>query len=148
MNKKTLDTVVAGYLIKNYKVLLVHHKKLGKWLPFGGHIDDNETPDDALRREAREELGIEIEFLQYPEPRRGNKKEYALPFYVNVHHITEDHLHYCLFYLCKLNSKKITPNLKELNTYGWFNRESLQGSLVPESVRRTSIDAIKLMRTI
>jgi len=77
----SLDIVVAGYLVKDGKVLLVDHKLLNCWLPVGGHIDKNETPDDALRREVKEELdGLEIEFLQYPEPREGNNREYALPF--------------------------------------------------------------------
>ena len=33
----------------------------GVWDLFGGHIDGDESPQDALRREAMEELGIEIE---------------------------------------------------------------------------------------
>lgn len=148
MSKENLEIVVAGYLVNNYKVLLINHKKLNKWLPFGGHIDKNETPDDTLRREAREELGIEIEFLQYPESRRGNRKQYALPFYVNVHRIGEDHAHYCLFYLCKSKTKNIKLNLEESNAYGWFNRDNLQGSLVPNSVRKECLEAIKIMRTM
>ncbi|MCR4280214.1 MAG: hypothetical protein NUV82_02175 [Candidatus Komeilibacteria bacterium] len=38
------DLVVAGYIFHQNKVLLVHHTKLGLWLPVGGHIDANETP--------------------------------------------------------------------------------------------------------
>ena len=57
------DLVVAGYLIHDFKVLLIHHKKLGIWIPPGGHIDENETPDNALRRQLKEELNLEIEFL-------------------------------------------------------------------------------------
>ena len=101
----TLDIVVAGYIVKEGKVLLIHHKKLNNWLPVGGHIEKNETPDGALRREIREELGIEVDILNYPKERRGNRKEYAFPFYVNVHHITRNHLHYCLFYLCKAKER-------------------------------------------
>ncbi|MCX6799315.1 MAG: NUDIX domain-containing protein [Candidatus Diapherotrites archaeon] len=43
--------------------LLIKHKKLGKWLPPGGHMEKNETPDDALQRELMEELGIKIRIL-------------------------------------------------------------------------------------
>ena len=146
MEEKTLDRVVAGYIVSNYKVLLVNHKELDKWLPFGGHIEENETPDDALRREAKEELGIEIEFLQYPESRKGNKREYALPFYVDVHPIEENHLHYCLFYLCKMKSRTISPNLEEINAYGWFSRENLEGSLVSKPVREACLQAIRTIR--
>lgn len=45
------------------KVLLIFHKKLQKWIPPGGHLEPNETPDFAARREVLEETGYEIEFL-------------------------------------------------------------------------------------
>ena len=98
MGVDSLDIVVAGYIVNDDKLLLIHHKKLNKWLPVGGHLKPNETPDEGLRREVKEEVGLDIEFLQYPELRRGNNHEFALPFYVNRHHITDTHLHYCLSY--------------------------------------------------
>ena len=57
------DLVVSGYIFHNDKVLLIHHAKLDKWLPVGGHIDENETPDQALRREVKEETNLDIEIL-------------------------------------------------------------------------------------
>jgi len=140
----TLDLVVAGYIVKDGKVLLVDHKKLGVWLPAGGHIEENETPDDALRREIGEELdGLEVEFVHYPNPRRGNDGLYALPFYTNVHHIKGDHLHYCLFYLCYPTSELTGFNRDELNGIGWFESGDLDNPRIPESVKLTALEAIK-----
>ena len=45
------------------KILLVEHKKAELWLPPGGHVDPGEDPKEAAAREAREELGIDFEFL-------------------------------------------------------------------------------------
>lgn len=45
------------------QILLTDHKKSGLWLPPGGHVDPGEHPKEAVRREAREELRIEAEFL-------------------------------------------------------------------------------------
>jgi ADP-ribose pyrophosphatase YjhB (NUDIX family) len=42
-------------------ILLVDHVKAGLWLPPGGHVDPGEHPADTARREAREELGVEVE---------------------------------------------------------------------------------------
>jgi 8-oxo-dGTP diphosphatase len=42
-------------------ILLVDHAKAGLWLPPGGHVDPDEHPADTARREAREELGVEVE---------------------------------------------------------------------------------------
>ena len=57
---------VTGALVRDGKVLLVKrapHMRFypGVWDLFGGHIERDESPEDALRREAMEELGIEIE---------------------------------------------------------------------------------------
>ena len=57
---------VAGALIRNGKVLLVRrssHKRLypGVWDLMGGHLEGDESWEDALRREALEELQVEIE---------------------------------------------------------------------------------------
>ena len=52
------------YVIKDDKVLLIYHKKFKKWMPPGGHIDPNETPPEACRREVFEETGLEIEIIK------------------------------------------------------------------------------------
>lgn len=40
------------------RVLLTHHRKLGRWLQLGGHVDHGETLADAALREAGEESGL------------------------------------------------------------------------------------------
>lgn len=47
--------------------LLVDHKKAKLWLPPGGHVEPDEHPKETVRREAKEELGIEAEFF-FDEP--------------------------------------------------------------------------------
>lgn len=39
-------------------VLLHHHKRLGRWLQFGGHVDGDKTALEAARRELFEESGL------------------------------------------------------------------------------------------
>lgn len=41
------------------QVLLTHHKKLGKWLQLGGHVDGNPDVLAAALREAKEESGLD-----------------------------------------------------------------------------------------
>lgn len=73
--------VVAGVLFEEGRVLLTQRKKgahlEGLWELPGGKIDVDEDPRDALVRELREELGIEVEVgapieitsFRYPEKR-------------------------------------------------------------------------------
>ena len=42
---------VAVFVVWEGKVLLHFHRKLGMWLPPGGHIEEGELPDEAAVRE-------------------------------------------------------------------------------------------------
>lgn len=50
----------TAYIIEDNKILLLPHPKLGKWLPPGGHVEENETPAECAKRETLEETGLEI----------------------------------------------------------------------------------------
>ncbi|MFZ2176596.1 MAG: NUDIX domain-containing protein [Rhodococcus sp. (in: high G+C Gram-positive bacteria)] len=43
-------------------VFLVDHINAGRWLPTGGHVEPDEHPTEAARREIREELGVDADF--------------------------------------------------------------------------------------
>ena len=55
--------VTAALLKHNHKVLIAQRKNVGrfanKWEFPGGKIDPGETPQECLRRELQEELGLE-----------------------------------------------------------------------------------------
>jgi 8-oxo-dGTP diphosphatase len=142
-----IDLTVAGYIIDKGKVLLVHHSKLDLWLPVGGHIDENETPDDALIREVKEETNLDIEFLvRSTLPHEGNmKKNLALPFCTNVHSVG-DHDHYCLFFVCKPLDPSMIKINEELRNYKWFSERELGEGIVPADVRNQARLALEVMK--
>ena len=85
------------YNSKTKQVFLIHHEKAELWLSPGGHIDNGETPLDALGREVREELGVEFRLSKNANPfflstvditpkpqRRGCKKHYDIWFLVET----------------------------------------------------------------
>jgi 8-oxo-dGTP pyrophosphatase MutT (NUDIX family) len=53
---------VAVYPRHQGRLLLIHHRRLGVWLPPGGDCADGETPLEAARRELAEETGLEARF--------------------------------------------------------------------------------------
>jgi len=60
--------VVAAILRRGDHVLLCHRSPRRKWFPDvwdfpGGHVRSDERPQDALRRELAEELGVELQGL-------------------------------------------------------------------------------------
>lgn len=142
------DLVVAGYIYDKGKVLLIHHKKLDLWLPVGGHIKENETPDDALLREIKEEIGIDVEILKNNSfSGNGNvMKNLAIPFNVNVHSVG-DHNHCCFFYVCKtVNGNKININHNELKDFEWFTKEHLSQNRIPADVREMALKGFEILK--
>jgi 8-oxo-dGTP pyrophosphatase MutT (NUDIX family) len=80
------------------KVMLHLHKKLGKYLQFGGHIETTETPWEAVTHEILEESGYEMPQLTLLQPKdrikpMGSGKTHPIPIYHHTHNFSEDHLH-------------------------------------------------------
>lgn len=146
MEKGKTDLVVSGYVFnENNKLLLIHHKKLDLWLPVGGHIEENETPDDAMLREAEEETGLKIELLNKSKIALGGnaKENLAVPFHVNLHSVG-DHDHCSLFYICRTN-ENVSVNKEELNDFEWFSKSQLEDERIPKDVRNIAIEAFSLI---
>jgi 8-oxo-dGTP diphosphatase len=138
MGERT-DLVIAAVVIHEGRLLLVHHAKLGRWLPPGGHIERDETPDEAVLREVREETGLDVELVQREEVAGdgcdGILRELALPFYANVHHVG-DHDHACLFYLCRAGNDRVRIS-HEITGHRWVTPGELaEAGDIPEDVKR------------
>ena len=59
------DFTVSAFIIrkdKNVNKLLLHrHKKLGKYIQIGGHVEVSENPIQALAHELKVESGYDLE---------------------------------------------------------------------------------------
>jgi 8-oxo-dGTP diphosphatase len=64
-----MQQVTAAVIEKDGKILIARRKREdplgGKWEFPGGKIESGETPEDCLRRELREELGIETRVEEF-----------------------------------------------------------------------------------
>jgi len=56
-------TATAFIVDSKSRTLLLWHKRLQRWMPPGGHIDPDETPQEAARRECKEETGLDVEIV-------------------------------------------------------------------------------------
>lgn len=105
MEKHFTTTV---YLIHQDNVLLHKHQKLGKWLPPGGHLEADETPVEAARREVKEETGLDLIFLTQENLKVDayNAVSFPRPFLCLLENIPEKnnvpaHKHIDLIYVAK-----------------------------------------------
>lgn len=68
------DICVSGYIVKSKagdipRIILHRHRKLNMLLQFGGHVELNETPWQAVLREIAEESGYDKSQLRLLQPR-------------------------------------------------------------------------------
>lgn len=94
-----IDFTVAIFIVKDGRLLLIHHRGLNKWLPIGGHIELDEDPEQAALREAREESGLEVELLGERPPTTGpGTRALLAPRFMDIHRISSTHEHVGLIY--------------------------------------------------
>lgn len=126
----------TAYIFHENKVLLHRHGKLGKWLPPGGHIEANETPPEAIRREVMEEAGLEIIFIEQENVKihDAHAVSFERPYLCLLENIpayndTPAHQHIDFIYL----ARPMAP--QEKNGFRWFSYEELQGiELLPDTL--------------
>ncbi|MBW3604389.1 MAG: NUDIX domain-containing protein [Actinobacteria bacterium] len=92
-------------------VLLHRHKRLGLWMQPGGHVDDDETPAAAARREVIEETGLSADHLAEP-PR---------VVHVDVHAGGRGHTHLDVRYLLHAPAEPPRPPPEESQEVAWFD---------------------------
>lgn len=117
------------------QALLTHHKKLGKWLQLGGHVDGEREVHLASLREAREESGMS-EFVFVPW-----SGEVLTPLDLDVHEIPARaaepaHLHWDFRFLLRAAPDQDLVISEESTDLAWAPAATLAGFTDEESVLR------------
>ena len=122
-----IDFTVAIFVVQSGKVLLIHHRKLNKWLPLGGHIELDEDPEQAAIREAREESGLEVELLGERPPTTGpGTRALIAPRFLDIHRINETHEHIGMIYWARPRHGNLALATEEHHDIQWVSHEQLE----------------------
>ena len=146
----------TGFVVHDGHVLLHWHPKVKAWLPPGGHIEENEDPVQAVRREVLEETRVEAEIvpigsslgLDYP-------TEVQPPYTIMVEDIHDPvdgyHQHIDMIYFCR----PVGPPSPLKDGWAWVGAEELRGGVAlpngessqvpPDDVRLLAQKAFELL---
>ena len=104
------------------KALLIHHKKLNRWLQIGGHIEENDhTITETILREIEEESGLKtLKLLS------------SSIYDIDIHTIpqkkeTPEHLHFDIRLILEADeNEKLLPQNEEIVAIKWCPLDKVQ----------------------
>lgn len=101
--------------------LLVHHRKLNRWLQPGGHADGDENVEAVAHREAIEETGLSS-------IRLANKRIFDLDIHmIPAHGSVLAHFHYDIRFLFVADKLLPVTTSHESHDVKWFEFDQIAG---------------------
>jgi ADP-ribose pyrophosphatase YjhB (NUDIX family) len=115
--------VSAVVLNERNEILFLRHwfRESSRWQLPGGIIGRNESLEDALRRELREETGYEVEVLSLVSARADNPR------------------HVSMLYLARVLRGILNVDRKEIAEARFFARDELPSDLSEDQLRNVSL---------
>ena len=144
---------VSGFVVHDDKVALHWHRKIGLWLPAGGHIEAGEDPVQAVLREIEEEFAVKAEVLP-----PASRVDYAGgpaqldPPHAMIDCWAVDHWHVDLVYYCRLLNGYPGRSYEPDSPILWMDASALRhGSIdlnsqpvpLPPDVQAFGLEAIR-----
>jgi ADP-ribose pyrophosphatase YjhB (NUDIX family) len=140
----TRDWAATTFVVQDNRTLLLHHRKLDRWLPPGGHIEPNELPDAAALREVAEETGLQVALIDPARP-LGPVRRLAQPLCILLETIGPEHEHVDLIYVARVVGGDLLHAEREVAAWRWYADADLDGPEVAEDVRQLAREAIRLV---
>ena len=121
-----IDFTVALFVVQAGRVLMILHRRLGKWLPLGGHIELDEDPEQAALREGKEESGLDLELLGERPPTTGpGTRALIAPRFLDIHRISDTHEHIGMIYFARVRGGELRLAEAEHQDIRWVDAAGL-----------------------
>ena len=119
------------------QVLLIHHRKLDRWLQPGGHADGDPDVAAVALREAQEETGLTS--LKLVTDRIFDVDVHEIPLRKDV----PAHLHYDIRFLLEADPSEAFGNSDEITNSQWFLVKTVKNITDSESILRMTRKNVK-----
>lgn len=104
------------------KILLCHHQRFNRWVQPGGHIEDNELPEETALRETYEETGVRVKLLGERFPRED---DFIRPLGIQRNRGKDGSLHVDITYVGVPLDQDYVIEDDEIDRCAWFSLEEL-----------------------
>ena len=140
------------YIVNDGATALHRHAGLGIRIPPGGHVDRDECPHEAGRREVREETGLdpilhrETAELTPPAGEVLPQPAHMLLYDINTHPDgTVGHQHIDHIYFAAVESREIEPKAGEApaDRWAWYTPTALRNSDLDPDTTAIGCEAIE-----
>jgi 8-oxo-dGTP pyrophosphatase MutT (NUDIX family) len=138
----TASAFVFGLLPAGWRLGLVHQPRLDRLMVSGGHVELDESQEQAVLREVAEESGLDVRLLSplmpplpagYPHP------VVAQPWWINEmavprdNHLAESHVHLDHQYVAVADDPM--PGREGVHAFGWYAEDEVAASSVFEDTK-------------
>jgi 8-oxo-dGTP pyrophosphatase MutT (NUDIX family) len=132
---------IAVYPRHGDRLLLIHHRRLAKWLPPGGELEPGETPLEAAARELFEETGLQGTFPP------TSDVDGAPPGLIGYeeHVAGSKGLHLNFVFVCDVPTTSVVPNA-EFSAFRWVTLDDGPWAEAPPNVRQLAVLALRAGR--
>jgi 8-oxo-dGTP pyrophosphatase MutT (NUDIX family) len=137
---------VSGFAVHEGRVALHWHRKIGAWLPAGGHIEPGEDPAEAVLREVHEEFNIDATIIETG-PRTeytGGPRQLPPPYTILNCEVAPGHEHVDLVYFLRVTDGHPGRSYDGDNPIEWLDAAGIEANaaLAPD-VRALALAAIR-----
>ncbi len=143
-----IDFTAEAFIVYKNKVLLRFHDKYKFWASVGGHIELDEDPNEAVVREVKEEVGLDVTLYD------GNlllkheteREKYLIPpIAMSRHDISDTHEHIGMVYFATADSDNVIPE-KPDDQWKWVNKEELETLDLKPDMKFYATKALEILR--
>ncbi|PSP76431.1 NUDIX hydrolase [Halobacteriales archaeon QS_1_68_20] len=150
----TRHFTATTYVVHDGATALHEHDRLGIRIPPGGHVERDELPHEAAKREVREETGLDPSLVDDspdvtgPQGRSLPRPRHVMLYDINVHDDgAVGHQHVDLLYYARVDSREIDPADDELgpDAWDWYTPADLRAADLDADTVELGLDAIEVV---
>lgn len=134
------DFMVEVYIVHENSVLLIYEPNQNLWMPLSGHMHENELPEEAAVRIAREQLQIEVELIGERE-KLADIEMLVPPKTITIKTKHDRHQIVSFVFFAEPVSSHLS-NIDFIDAV-WFRPQDLNSEYIPEYVAELGLKAIK-----